>query len=759
MESQIQLSTEHILARRQLDEYLGAIVLPIALPSRKGSELHCSFIRDPDQEEKLREIVATRRRSKEKEVFYGRASRKIQVKKRIEEEESIAETANRMASPNDFYGSLVLQEGDRVGILDGSKQLLACGIVKTSSLAGVVINISNQKLQNPSVYGLVRMLVTRYLREQTDTLFKFTSDRFSPLSSARREMSPAFYDDVETIREMERNLIDHCYHVDESNPSKTDSMKMLFTGTPSWRFDESDLNYVGEKVYLSPGTQRKLENDADQKAAFETYLSGVPLMQVQGPAGTGKTTLIAAIAEHASNKGQSVRILSHSNRAVDSALETCLKNGLEDRVRRGGRAADSVSSILQPYRILKDLKIPDFPHRSNFPRLSGPEYNEKVTEYNKAYRAYEKKLQQRLENLRRFQEKEEKGIVSGSTLNSFVTDEILAKLNSEIVIVDESSKCFLYELLPAFRAKGVKQVILVGDHKQLCNIELDKHFRALMKEDPKHPESFQFTEEQLDFFEGSPFYFLREMLEKGLSEIPNHILRTNRRSAKAIVAINNLHYNGELIAGKEDKGEVVFIDTSSKSSGEKQVGTSWKNVSESQIAADLLYQEVLSLGNNWTERLYALQSNPKAVGVISPYQGQIKTIAKQVKRKLLHSKYSASEKRALVKFLIKNSIVSVDAAQGDEFDTVITSLVRSHEEEQKGIGHVANQKRLNVACSRARNKLVLIGDVNTLTERNPDQESQAFFEKLLHTVNQVGHIIEMPEKRADLRELLLTTGA
>ena len=93
------------------------------------------------------------------------------------------------------------------------------------------------------------------------------------------------------------------------------------------------------------------------------------------------------------------------------------------------------------------------------------------------------------------------------------------------------------------------------------------------------------------------------------------------------------------------------------------------------------------------------------VGIISPYRAQVQLLRQRVKK---HEYFKPF--RSFI------SVNTVDGFQGQERDIIVISLVRSNEEGQ--IGFLRDLRRMNVAITRARMKLIIIGDTSTLT-RHP----------------------------------------
>ncbi len=490
---------------------------------------------------------------------------------------------------------------------------------------------------------------------------------------------------------------------------------------------------------------RGIVDDPEQSVAFALGAMGHPCHLIQGPPGTGKTMVASHLAQHFQSKGISTLILSHSNRGLDVLLLAAKKRGVA--VHRGGTEAGVCDKNLQDTFIRSGLAHPrrsDFlkqgfdrqafdralllyrrasqsassssstndaapPKREDFLR---PMLDE--TGWKKAWEDFDERKQEIIARLQ-----QERGCVAGVTLNSLMTDEIIQALAFDVVIVDEASKGYLYEMLPALQKAG-KQIIFIGDHKQLGNIEIPSHLKRFL-EDARGGElntAAEVTErkrigkEEVEAFDQGPFQFLSEQ-----TSMPRVMLRTNRRSLPHLVAlVSHAGYGGKLKAGRIDRehpengGELQWVDTAKRPDKfELASGSSKVNRVEAGLIARKVLKDnrkgVLTAGN---------------FGVISMYRAQGNLIRERA-RTLLASDPHRDE---LLRLLSRN-ILTVDASQGSERDRVYVATTRSNP--NGTIGFLEKVNRVNVGCSRARDALTIFGDSETLIEKNPDPQSKAYF--------------------------------
>ena len=186
-----------------------------------------------------------------------------------------------------------------------------------------------------------------------------------------------------------------------------------------------------------------------------------------------------------------------------------------------------------------------------------------------------------------------------------------------------------------------------------------------------HPSAVTLLEEQYRMNEGIMGFSSREFYD-------------NRLLANSAVA-NSLLFTGDL--------PMTFVDTAGCGFDEKADGTSSVNPEEAAFLLKHLQQ--------LADHIAAVGISFPSVAVISPYKSQVR---------LIKELFEAS---ALLTYADKISINTVDSFQGQERDVVYISMTRSNPD--GNIGFLADIRRMNVAMTRARKKLVIIGDSATIT--------------------------------------------
>ena len=123
-------------------------------------------------------------------------------------------------------------------------------------------------------------------------------------------------------------------------------------------------------------------------------------------------------------------------------------------------------------------------------------------------------------------------------------------------------------------------------------------------------------------------------------------------------------------------------------------------------------------GRDWQWSPANITRSAFKIGIISPYKAQVKT---------LQALFDESDLLQTIKEQV--DINTVDAFQGQERDIIYISLVRSNDEGE--IGFLGDERRMNVAMTRARKKLVMFGDTATLG-------NNSFYHQLLDYVQEIG---------------------
>lgn len=306
----------------------------------------------------------------------------------------------------------------------------------------------------------------------------------------------------------------------------------------------------------------------------------------------------------------------------------------------------------------------------------------------------------------------------------------------DVVIIDEVSKATPPELLLPM-LKG-KKIILVGDHHQLPPLfgddtleetlqamaeesedfegkaELKKllHeslFERLFKNLPKSNKTMlaiQYRMHENIMETITPFYMQEnEMLQCGLTDSDRD--RDHKLASPAIKRNNHLLW-------LDMPNEAAFFEERMKG------GKSLYNPAELNRIGELLMElDAAAAEAKQAGRMAA--DEKKSIGVISFYGEQVKRIDRMLQQEL-----------RLSHLTIRTG--TVDRFQGMEMDVILLSMVRNHDNKHDDIGFAKDYRRLNVALSRARELLVMIGSTKMFTERTKHSSARDMFTHVLKTV-------------------------
>ena len=426
-----------------------------------------------------------------------------------------------------------------------------------------------------------------------------------------------------------------------------------------------------------------------QQAAVTKILKANELAIVHGPPGTGKTTtLVQAIKAIIQQDFKPVLVVAPSNTAVDLLSEKLSAEGL-NVVRVGNPARVNESQIA----LTLDSRMAAHNSMKEIKRLKkqASEYRDMAHKYKRSFGYAEREQRKALFNEARNISKEVE------RTEQYIIDDIIAKANVitatlvganhytvrqlryHTVVIDEAGQALEPACwIPILKAK---KVIMAGDHCQLPpTIKSEEAARkglstTLMEKCiSMHPDAVVLLEEQ---------YRMHETI-MGFSskEFYNDRLKANPAVAHSL-----------LFSGDQP---LAFIDTAGCGFDEKQEETSISNPEE----ASFLLRHLTGLVNR-LKSAYPVDKFP-SIAVISPYKRQVEVLKEQ----MISSPDLLEAGTAI-------GVNTIDSFQGQERDVVYISMTRSNS--ANAIGFLSDIRRMNVAMTRARKKLVIIGDSTTLS--------------------------------------------
>lgn len=429
--------------------------------------------------------------------------------------------------------------------------------------------------------------------------------------------------------------------------------------------------------------------NAKQQQAVNNILSASKIAIVHGPPGTGKTTtLVHAIQAMVSKDKQQILVVAPSNTAVDLLTEKLAACGLN--VLRIGNPArisekllrltlDSKVAAHPSYRDIKSLRkqAADFKnmahkYKRNFGRAEQDQRKALFTEAHRIIKDVEKTEQYIIDQM----------LASADVITATLVGAnhyTIRNLQFQTVVIDEAGQALEPACwIPIIRSK---KIVFAGDHWQLPPTikSMDAARSGLSttlfeKCIAAHPEAVVLLEEQY-------------RMHNNIMGYPSQVFYGNKLSADSSVAHQVLF---------DDDQPLALIDTAGCGFSEIIEGTSISNPEEASFLIEHLSQYIIKLDARYT------QVNFPTIGIISPYQQQIK----KLKEFMAYSPL-------LVAHQEKITVNTIDSFQGQERDIIFISLTRSNIE--RNIGFLADIRRINVAMTRARKKLVVIGDGGTLS--------------------------------------------
>lgn len=426
----------------------------------------------------------------------------------------------------------------------------------------------------------------------------------------------------------------------------------------------------------------------EQLDAASRALAAEDFFLVHGPPGTGKSTVLAEIAAQAVAAGQRLLCTAASNAAVDHLLDLCLDKGL--RAIRVGHPA-RVAARLQEHTL--DIVVEDHPDRVVSRDLFEEAYE--LLGYARRQRT-QGRSRQRFANARASSTEAksmldearalEKKAVRAVLARADVVCVTLASLGSGVLANEEFDLALLDEATQATEPLALlgflraPKVILAGDPQQLPPT-------VLSQEAAKAGLGVSLFERLLkDHGEGVK-RMLREQyrMNAAIMDFPSREMYGGELRAHPSVADRTLA--DVLTPGAEvDAPPVLYLDTAGKGFDEEVETTTRSLYNDGE--AGLIEKRV--------KALLALGLSPRELAVITPYSAQAHRLRERVEA--LHPDVEVD---------------TVDAFQGREKDAILVSLTRSNGEGQ--LGFLTDLRRMNVALTRARRHLFVVGDSATLS--------------------------------------------
>jgi superfamily I DNA and/or RNA helicase len=446
-------------------------------------------------------------------------------------------------------------------------------------------------------------------------------------------------------------------------------------------------------------------NSAQEKAVNEV-LKAKDVMVVHGPPGTGKTTTLVEVVFETLKRENQVLVCAQSNMAVDWISEKLVDRGVS--VLRIGNPKKVTDRMLSFTYERKFESHPDYPQLWSIRHA--------IRDLRSHKKGRGENLHQKLERLK------DRATEIEIRINAQLFDEAraivttLAGSANRLLEGQKYGTLFIDEAAQALEAacwipiRRVSRVVFAGDHCQLPP-----------------------TVKSVEAMRGGLGKTLMERIVENKPEVVTLLKIQYRMNEQIMRFSSDWFYGGKVESAPQVRGRgildfdipMMWIDTSLLTDDEsvlpkdhdadyykeKFVGESFGRINkgEADVTLDNLQSYLLKIGK---QRIIDEHID---VGIISPYRAQVQYIRHKVKAR-----------EGLKPFRNIITVNTVDGFQGQERDIIVISLVRSNDDGQ--IGFLSDLRRMNVAITRARMKLIIVGNARTMTKHT-------FYKKLYEYIN------------------------
>lgn len=427
---------------------------------------------------------------------------------------------------------------------------------------------------------------------------------------------------------------------------------------------------------------RNQQLNESQQQAVSAILENENTVIVHGPPGTGKTTTLVEAVLQLIKAGEKILVSAPSNAAVDNISKELIRQGANVlRVGNTSKVDETIFSHTPEGRMTNSKQLKEIKQL----KIRAEEFRKMALKYKRSFGKAEreqrsllfkevKNIRTEIKKLQAYNEERmfaEAEVIAGTPIGLY--DAGIDKIRFHTLLIDEAGQCI--EPLAWCIFSLADKIVLAGDHWQLPPTVLSH--------------------------EAARLGFNRSILEVAIDTVPAvFLLDTQYRMRQAIAGFSSNYFYNDLLRTAErlhNTGtHISFIDTAG--SGYQEVhgpdGSSLQNEGELGIVQKLLETAAL---------------DPLHTAFISPYAGQV-AAAKQVLPSVMR-------------------ISTVDSFQGQEQETIIVSLVRSND--NGDIGFLKDYRRMNVAITRAKEQLFVIGDSATIG-------ADAFYNAFLSYIEKYG---------------------
>lgn len=442
-----------------------------------------------------------------------------------------------------------------------------------------------------------------------------------------------------------------------------------------------------------------------QADAVQHVLEARDVAIVHGPPGTGKTTtLVEAIIETLQRENQ-VLVTAPSNVAVDWISEQLMRRGVN--VLRVGNPVRISDEMLDCSYERRYAAHPDYSElwgiRKRLRELSASPKTEANSNYLRKLRYRQTELEIKIHS----EIFDEARVISCTLVGA--ANQVMAGRRFGTLFIDEAAQA----LEPACWNAILRcsKVVLCGDYQQL-------------------PPTVKCPDAARDGL-------VTTLMQRVAEEKPScvNMLTVQYRMNRAIMGFSSRwFYNGRLQADPQVADRllspidcpVTWLDTSACGFSEQgeNFSLSRSNPHEARLLIHTLKDYIDAIGPS------RIDDELTDFGIITPYKAQARLI-----RRLLKMNYFLKRYRRRI------AVNTVDGFQGQERDVIVISMVRDNDDGT--IGFLRDLRRMNVAMTRAKMKLIIIGSIDTLSRHR-------FYRELIEYIRDNGEVIEIPPPQQDI---------
>ncbi len=448
-----------------------------------------------------------------------------------------------------------------------------------------------------------------------------------------------------------------------------------------------------------------------QNSAIQKIVSAKDVAIIHGPPGTGKTTtLVQSIRETLKTEKQ-VLVCSPSNTAVDLMTEKLAREGIE--VLRLGNPARISEEVMNSTLDVKISQHKSYKDLKSY-RKTADEYRNMASKYKRNFGKAEREQRNLLYS------EAKKILAEAAMLEDYILAEQFSKAQViactpvvsagrylrdkffSTVFIDEAAQAL--EPMCWIPISRSNRVVFAGDHCQLPptvksnDSEAQKLKKTLFEKAIQQPGL-------------AVMLNIQYRMNKDIMGFSNEKFYHNELQADLTVKDNVLSFDSDALMLNKP---VDFIDTAGCGYNET-INPESSSISNPEEAQLLIKHLTLLLAEH---KQFDKNEHQIKIGIISPYKEQVILLQDLV-----------ADNEELHEYKKQIAIKTIDGFQGQEKDIIYISLVRSNE--TKEIGFLSDTRRMNVALTRAKQKLVVIGDSATLA-------NNAFYKDFLDYAENIG---------------------